>query len=359
MATAILPATVAIPRPTDRSMSSIRFLSGAEQFGFCSFPVKPPSPSSSLIIRMGGGPRTYPGGVSKWQWKRMQAKKAKQLLKARLCRERQLYEMRKRAELKAAISELERPWEVVERAPNLFSVSADEQVKALADRFQRPGGFDMWTEKDGPQVFQAPDGLPSARFFPKGVVHSVKPYGIATGSKESLGKDGSQGGEELRFDDWIARGGGGVSRRRSRRSSNWKRGAGSETVDVEARELDGGTDKAAENVHSSSGNSIFVRKFGREDSSAMENQMVWKKDDVLMDSLEGKDADIKPNGILMNRSNRSLHEVEATGKGESGKMVGIGRNTSSNRSFKGKRISLRPTTDLYYEDGGYQMRDSK
>ncbi|KAJ1395444.1 ATP binding protein [Sesbania bispinosa] len=128
------------------------------------------------VIRMGGGPRTYPGGVSKWQWKRMQAKKAKQLLKARLCRERQIYEMRKRAELKAAVSELERPWEVVEKAPKLFSVSADEQVKVLADRFQKPGGFDLWSERDGPQLFETPDELPSARFFPKGVVHSIKPY---------------------------------------------------------------------------------------------------------------------------------------------------------------------------------------
>ncbi|KAJ0089400.1 hypothetical protein Patl1_31773 [Pistacia atlantica] len=135
---------------------------------------------------MGGGPRTYPGGVSKWQWKRMQAKKAKQLLKARLSRERQIYEMRKRAELKAAVSELERPWEVVEKAPTLFSVTADEQVKVLADRFQRPGGFDLWTEKDGPQLFETPDGLPSARFFPKGVVHSVKPYGLIASERSQL-----------------------------------------------------------------------------------------------------------------------------------------------------------------------------
>nr|POF01871.1 putative dead-box atp-dependent rna helicase 33 [Quercus suber] len=125
---------------------------------------------------MGGGPRTYPGGVSKWQWKRMQAKKARQLLKARLARERNIYEMRKRAELKAAVSELERPWEVVDRAPNLLSIGADEQVKVLADRFQRPGGFDLWTQRDGPQLFQTVDELPSARFFPKGVVHSIKPY---------------------------------------------------------------------------------------------------------------------------------------------------------------------------------------
>ncbi|KAL8517442.1 hypothetical protein ACS0TY_015619 [Phlomoides rotata] len=127
-------------------------------------------------IRMGGGPRTYPGGVSKWQWKRMQAKKSKQLLKARLARERQIYEMRKRAELKAAVSELERPWETVEKPPNLFSVGADEQVKVLADRFQRAGGLDLWSERDGPELFRPDNCLPSARFFPKGVVHSVKPY---------------------------------------------------------------------------------------------------------------------------------------------------------------------------------------
>uniref|UniRef100_A0A7N0UZ36 DEAD-box ATP-dependent RNA helicase 33 n=1 Tax=Kalanchoe fedtschenkoi TaxID=63787 RepID=A0A7N0UZ36_KALFE len=164
-----------------------------------------PQPRKTLTIRMGGGPRTYPGGVSKWQWKRMQAKKAKQLMKARLCRERQIYEMRKRAELKAAVSELERPWEVVERAPTLFSVKADEQLKVLADRFQRPGGFDMWSEKDGPQLFEPVDGLPSARFFPKGVVHSVKPYAKVT--DEDL--FGGVGGEVSEF-------GGGQRRRRRR-----------------------------------------------------------------------------------------------------------------------------------------------
>ena len=130
----------------------------------------------------------------------MQAKKAKQLMKARLCRERQIYEMRKRAELKAAVSELERPWEVVEReeataAPNLFSIKADEQVKVLADRFQRPGGFDLWSERDGPVLFESPDELPSARFFPKGVVHSVKPYRRVDGY--GLVKDGGGDGDGI------------------------------------------------------------------------------------------------------------------------------------------------------------------
>ncbi|GMY14459.1 putative dead-box atp-dependent rna helicase 33 [Fagus crenata] len=155
-----------------------------------------PITPKTTTIRMGGGPRTYPGGVSKWQWKRMQAKKAKQLLKARLSRERQMYEMRKRAELKAAVSELERPWEVVERAPNLFSINADEQLKVLADRFQRPGGFDLWTERDGPQLFQTVHELPSARFFPKGVVHSIKPY-LRNGGVDLDESNGAEEGENL------------------------------------------------------------------------------------------------------------------------------------------------------------------
>ena len=70
---------------------------------------------------MGGGPRTFSAGVNKWKWKRMQAKKAEQLLKARLAWERQIYETRKRAELNGAVPELERPREVVEKAPKLFS----------------------------------------------------------------------------------------------------------------------------------------------------------------------------------------------------------------------------------------------
>ncbi|CAA0836346.1 copper ion transmembrane transporters [Striga hermonthica] len=146
------------------------------------------TPYKLTQIRMGGGPRTYPGGVSKWQWKRMQLKKSKQLLKARLARERQIYEMRKRAELKAAVTELERPWEAVEKPPNLFSASADEQLQVLADRFQKPGGLDLWSERDGPELFRHDNGLPSSRFFPKGVVHSAQPNRkLAAASEESDG----------------------------------------------------------------------------------------------------------------------------------------------------------------------------
>ncbi|KAI3474147.1 hypothetical protein Pfo_028935 [Paulownia fortunei] len=182
----ILQMSLSIPT-TPQSLSSAKTLSGGPisaqsvylttKLSHLSLTTPSSIPYKTTPIRMGGGPRTYPGGVSKWQWKRMQANKAKQLLKARLARERQIYEMRKRAELKAAVSELERPWETVEKPPNLFSVSADEQLKVLADRFQKPGGLDLWSERDGPELFRPDNGLPSSRFFPKGVVHSVKPYG--------------------------------------------------------------------------------------------------------------------------------------------------------------------------------------
>lgn len=214
------------------------------------------------VIRMGGGPRTYPGGVSKWQWKRMQNKKAKQLLKARLCRERQMYEMRKRAELKAAVSELERPWEVVERAPNLFSVKADEQLKVLADRFQKPGGFDMWTERDGPQLFETPDELPSARFFPKGVVHSIRPYRKISSDELDSDEEGTQSeGEDGDFSDQESK--------RTWRSSRRKlRGRSSREGETERRELPdhengsySGRSSTMSSVESSNDNGVNGNRF--------------------------------------------------------------------------------------------------
>ncbi|XP_047976332.1 DEAD-box ATP-dependent RNA helicase 48 [Salvia hispanica] len=199
----ILPSSLSMPQP----LSSAKSLSGTPIWGHSLCLANKLSHLSlkTTPIRMGGGPRTYPGGVSKWQWKRMQAKKAKQLLKARLDRERQIYEMRKRAELKAAVSELERPWEAVEKPPNLFSVSADDQLKVLADRFQKPGGLDLWSERDGPELFRPDNDFPSSRFFPKGVVHSIQPY-RKSGTSEEFGGSGLE--EDLgAIEDGMNKGG--------------------------------------------------------------------------------------------------------------------------------------------------------
>ncbi|KAG8058975.1 hypothetical protein GUJ93_ZPchr0002g24316 [Zizania palustris] len=174
--------------------AQVSFLHSISSYGIrapfpCEARPRAPLRRGDLAIRMGGGPRTFPGGVSKWQWKRMQARKAKQLLKARLARERQLYEMRKRAELRDAVAHLELPWEpdssAVAAAPNLLSVAADDQLKALADRFYRPGGVDLWNDRDGPKVFATPGtGRASARFFPKDAIHSVQPYALLGGGAE-------------------------------------------------------------------------------------------------------------------------------------------------------------------------------
>lgn len=79
----------------------------------------------------------------------------------------------------------------------------------------------MWNENDGPQVFKRPnEELPSVRFFPKGAVHSIRPY-----TKEGEDVSAQEQGEQLRFDDWIAKGAGGIRKTRSWRENK--------TIDVE------------------------------------------------------------------------------------------------------------------------------
>jgi hypothetical protein len=106
--------------------------------------LKPQLPNHSLpspcrqVRMMGGGPRTFPGGVTKWQWKRMQENKSKQLLKARLMRERQLYEMRKRAELRAATVNLESPGKSLPKPPLCSPLRPTSTFRAWPTGFKSP-----------------------------------------------------------------------------------------------------------------------------------------------------------------------------------------------------------------------------
>jgi hypothetical protein len=164
----------------------------------------------------------------------MQAKKAQQLLKARLARERQLYEMRKRAELRDAVAHLERPWDpdssAADAAPNLLSVAADDQLKALSDRFHRPGGVDLWNDRDGPRVFDSPaTGAASARFFPKNAAHSVQPYAIR-------GDAGALVTRSRAADVLLALGGQGVRENAPEEEAN---GSSDRVPSVEFTEMDG------------------------------------------------------------------------------------------------------------------------
>lgn len=71
---------------------------------------EPSRNGSELLIEAGGGKRTFPGGVSKWQWKRTQEKKSREIERAALNRERDALES-KRREQKRIIDGPEKPWE--------------------------------------------------------------------------------------------------------------------------------------------------------------------------------------------------------------------------------------------------------
>uniref|UniRef100_A0ACD5ZB15 Uncharacterized protein n=1 Tax=Avena sativa TaxID=4498 RepID=A0ACD5ZB15_AVESA len=102
---------------------------------------------------MGGGPRTFPGGLSKWQHKRMHEKLARQKERGLLRHEKQLYLARLRSEIRAshlpgaATASASTP-----AAPDRGGgpTSSRAHIRALADRFLRPGAEDLWNEDDGP-----------------------------------------------------------------------------------------------------------------------------------------------------------------------------------------------------------------
>lgn len=162
-----------------RAAVSTRLSSGASYFGASELLSKlqpalgimsdtVPAPVEGARA-MGGGPRTFPGGVSKWQWKNAQRKKEKQAEKARLAREKQLFDERRRTEAMAAAPLTEKPWEPP--SPNSQSllppVHHDPKIRALADRFTKRGAEELWTEDDGAVAYIRQEPQPSARFLPK------------------------------------------------------------------------------------------------------------------------------------------------------------------------------------------------
>ncbi|KAK1290976.1 putative DEAD-box ATP-dependent RNA helicase 48 [Acorus calamus] len=111
----------------------------------------------SAVRSMGGGPRTFPGGVSKWQYKRMHEKRAREKEKRLLQQEKQLYEARIRSEIRSKIINA-----ADDRAPpsDAGPMSPKEHVKALADRFMKAGAEDLWNDDDGPVEGGPPLGKP-------------------------------------------------------------------------------------------------------------------------------------------------------------------------------------------------------
>ncbi|XP_018505716.2 probable DEAD-box ATP-dependent RNA helicase 48 [Pyrus x bretschneideri] len=123
-----------------------------------------PRQFSKLLCRliltrpMGGGPRTFPGGVSKWKWKRMHEKRAKEKEKRLLDQEKQLYEARLRSQIRAKVAGKPDPFSSTGTGHN--PMNPNQHLKALADRFMKEGAEDLWNEKDGPIVEPPPSVRP-------------------------------------------------------------------------------------------------------------------------------------------------------------------------------------------------------
>ncbi|XP_024172533.1 probable DEAD-box ATP-dependent RNA helicase 48 isoform X1 [Rosa chinensis] len=103
-----------------------------------------------LTQNMGGGPRTFPGGVSKWKWKRTHEKRAKDKEKRLLDQEKQLYEARLRSQIRGSLVGKPDPLSDPGPETNHSPMDPDRHIKSLANRFMKEGAEDLWNEKDGP-----------------------------------------------------------------------------------------------------------------------------------------------------------------------------------------------------------------
>ncbi|XP_077224754.1 putative DEAD-box ATP-dependent RNA helicase 48 [Tasmannia lanceolata] len=115
----------------------------------------------SFIRSMGGGPRTFPGGLNKWQWKRLHEKKAKEKENKLLHQEKQIYEARIRSQIRTKLAPKSDPPSYQsshesKNASNFAPMSAKNHIKALADRFMKEGAEDLWNHDDGPLKSPAP-----------------------------------------------------------------------------------------------------------------------------------------------------------------------------------------------------------
>uniref|UniRef100_A0A5B7BM96 ATP-dependent RNA helicase n=1 Tax=Davidia involucrata TaxID=16924 RepID=A0A5B7BM96_DAVIN len=107
--------------------------------------------SLTFVRSMGGGPRTFPGGLNKWQWKRMHEKRAREKENKLLEQEKQLYQARIRSQIRAELAGQSNDSPQSETNQSNYSpMTAKDHIKALADRFMKDGAEDLWNEADGP-----------------------------------------------------------------------------------------------------------------------------------------------------------------------------------------------------------------
>nr|CAD1830747.1 unnamed protein product [Ananas comosus var. bracteatus] len=114
-------------------------------------------PLLSQSRSMGGGPRTFPGGLNKWQYKRMHEKLAREKERKLLQQEKQLYLARLRSEIRAKLAGAA---DSPDPSTSAFApMSSKDHIKALADRFMKGGAEDLWNEDDGPLRSPSPRGV--------------------------------------------------------------------------------------------------------------------------------------------------------------------------------------------------------
>ncbi|KAL5718405.1 RNA helicase [Ranunculus cassubicifolius] len=107
--------------------------------------------SLTFLRSMGGGPRTFPGGLNKWQWKRMHEKKAKTKENKFLDQEFQLYQARIRSQIRAKVAGKNSNSNLNEKSKESHGpMTGEDHVKKLSDRFMTEGAEDLWNEDDGP-----------------------------------------------------------------------------------------------------------------------------------------------------------------------------------------------------------------
>ncbi|KAG2677349.1 hypothetical protein I3760_12G093500 [Carya illinoinensis] len=107
---------------------------------------------------MGGGPRTFPGGVTKWQWRRMHEKKARAKEMRRIEQEKELYQARILSYIRAKLSGKSDPPISPNPSTGGGPRSTTDHIKALANRFMKEGAEDLWNEEDGPLKSSPPRG---------------------------------------------------------------------------------------------------------------------------------------------------------------------------------------------------------
>lgn len=158
---------------------------------------------------MGGGPRTFPGGINKWQWKRLHEKKAREKEKRLLDQEKQLYQARVRSDIRAKVAAAENPSFGGEKPdqnqPNHGPLTPEEHIKALADRFMKEGAEDLWNENDERPV-NAPINQDGERRPSVGELIDLQKVFAESSS--------ACGGEKIRRGDFSGNVGAGVANRR-------------------------------------------------------------------------------------------------------------------------------------------------